>query len=99
MAPGFSPPVGYAAAYEKRAALERDSRSSKKGWRSTAHASALADRLLIERQVLVDAHVAGQAQHALGDDVAQDLVAAAGDAQRRRIEQRLLEERIGGHRL
>jgi hypothetical protein len=37
-----------------------------------------------ERQVLVDPHVGRQAEHALGDDVAQDLVGAAGDARGRR---------------
>src|SRR5690349_23270925 len=38
-------------------------------------------RQVLERHVLVDADVARQAQHALGDDVLQDLVRAAGDAQ------------------
>src|SRR6266508_3287060 len=49
---------------------------------------------LAERYVLVDADVARQPQHPLGDDVAQDLVGAARDAQARRIEQRLLEPAI-----
>src|SRR5262249_35206492 len=37
-------------------------------------------RNLVERHVLVDPDVAGQAKHALGDDVAHDLVGAALDA-------------------
>src|SRR5579864_8410371 len=42
-------------------------------------ASPPPGRDLVERHVLVDPDVSGQAQHALGDDVAQDLVGAAGD--------------------
>src|SRR5262245_2519122 len=41
-------------------------------------------RDLVERHVLVDADVAGEPQHTLGNDVAQDLVGAAGNAHRRR---------------
>src|SRR4051812_36434255 len=37
-------------------------------------------RDLVERHVLVHPDIAGQPEHALGDDVAQDLVGAAGDA-------------------
>src|SRR5690349_4498741 len=43
-------------------------------------------RDLVERHVLVDADVTGQAEHALGDDVAQNFVGTAGDTHRRRIE-------------
>ena len=48
---------------------------------------------LLNGSVLVDAHVGRQAQHALGDDVAHDLVGAAGDARGRRRHQGLLEHR------
>ena len=48
-------------------------------------------RDLVERHILVDADVTGQAKHALGNDVAQDLVGAAGDAYRWRTQQHLLE--------
>src|SRR5512140_1171807 len=48
-------------------------------------------RYLVERHVLVDADIAGQPQHALGDDVAHDLVGAAGDAGAGRAQQHLLE--------
>src|SRR5689334_21217220 len=37
-------------------------------------------RYLVERHVLVDPDIAGQAEHALGDDIAHDLVGAALDA-------------------
>src|SRR5262249_20903164 len=47
-----------------------------------------------EGAVLVDADLRGQPQHALGDDVAQDLVGAAGDAHPRRAEVSLLPERL-----
>ena len=49
------------------------------------------NRNLVERHVLVDADVAGQTQHALGDDVAQDFIGAAGDPHRGRTQQHLLE--------
>ena len=44
-------------------------------------------RDLVERRVAIDADVAGQTEHALRDDVAQDLVGAARDAQARRVEE------------
>ena len=50
---------------------------------------------LVKRQVLVDADILRQAEHALGDDVLQDLVRAAGDAKARRPHEALLEDRIG----
>src|SRR5262249_56700684 len=49
---------------------------------------------LAEGAVLVDADLRGQPQHALGDDVAQDLVGTAGDAHPRRAEVGLLPERL-----
>src|SRR6185312_140482 len=42
--------------------------------------SSSLGRDLVERHVLVDPDIAGQTQHALRDDVAQDLVGTAGDA-------------------
>src|SRR5216684_3064823 len=39
-------------------------------------------RDLVIRHILVDTNIAGQTQHPLGDDVAQDLVGAAGNAHR-----------------
>src|SRR6516164_11065214 len=46
---------------------------------------------LVERHVLVDPDIAGQAKHALGDDVAHDLVRAALDAGTGRAQQHRLE--------
>src|ERR1700744_5026946 len=48
-------------------------------------------RYLVERHVLVDPDVAGQTEHALGDDVAHDLVGAAFDAGAGRAQQHRLE--------
>src|SRR5215475_7540347 len=48
-------------------------------------------RYLVERHVLVDSDIAGQTQHAFGDDVAHDLVGAALDAGARRAQQHRLE--------
>src|SRR5665647_77589 len=48
-------------------------------------------RYLVERNVLVDPDVAGQAEHALGDDVAHDLVGAAFDPGAGRAQQHRLE--------
>src|ERR1700674_5364549 len=52
---------------------------------------ARAGRQLVEGQVAVHADILRQAQHALRDDIAQDLVGAGGDAPARRGEQRFLE--------
>src|SRR5215813_10134955 len=48
-------------------------------------------RYLVERHVLVDPDIAGQPEHALGDDVAHDLVGAAFDAGAGRAQQHRLE--------
>src|SRR4029077_1926825 len=48
-------------------------------------------RYLVERHVLVDPDIAGQTKHALGDDVAHDLVGAAFDPGARRTQQHRLE--------
>src|SRR5258708_9218410 len=48
---------------------------------------------LVERHVLVDPDVGRHAQHALGHDVAQDLVGAAGDAEARAADPLRLEAR------
>src|ERR1700675_779673 len=48
-------------------------------------------RYLVERHVLVDPDIAGQAEHALGDDVAHDLVGAAFDPGAGRAQQHCLE--------
>src|SRR5262249_33223630 len=61
--------------------------------------SARAGGKLIERTVAGYPHVVGQAQHALGDDVAQNLVRARGDADARRGEQRFLEGSPQGRRV
>ena len=53
--------------------------------------NASLGRDLVERHVLVDPDIAGQAEHALGDDVAHDLVGAAFDAGAGRAEQHRLE--------
>src|ERR1700722_17297171 len=53
--------------------------------------SASLGRNFVERDILVDPDVAGQAEHALGDDVAEDFVGAAGNAHRRRRQQHGLE--------
>src|SRR6266704_1918335 len=52
---------------------------------------------LVERDVLVDPYIAGQAEHPLGDDVAHDLVGAAFDPGTGRTQQHRLEfaERFG----
>src|SRR5579863_5831647 len=52
-----------------------------------------AGRDVLERHVLVHAHLLGQPQHPLGDDVAHDLIGAAGDPYAGGAEQGLLEER------
>src|SRR5215468_6222184 len=52
---------------------------------------ATLGRDLIERHVLVDPDVAGQAKHALGDDVAHDLVGAAFDPGAGRAQEHRLE--------
>src|SRR5207248_10152391 len=54
-------------------------------------ASALAGPELAERHVLVDANVCRKPEDPFGDDVAQHFLAAAGNAQARGIEQRLLK--------
>jgi len=46
---------------------------------------------LTERRVLVRPQIAWQAQHSLGDDVAEDFVCAAGYAQARRPEVAVLQ--------
>src|SRR5580693_9312658 len=51
-------------------------------------------RQFVERHVLVDADVLRQTEHALGDDVAQDLVGATGDAKTRRRQPAALEETV-----
>src|ERR1700744_403286 len=48
-------------------------------------------RYLVERHVLVDPDIAGQAKHALGDDVAHDLIGAAFNAGTGRAHQHRLE--------
>src|SRR6185437_5038728 len=48
-------------------------------------------RYLVERHILVDPDIAGQPEHALGDDVAHDLVGAAFDAGTWRAQQHRLE--------
>ena len=49
-------------------------------------------RELVERDAAVEARLLGQAEHALADDVALDLVGAAADRERRRGE----EQRVPG---
>jgi hypothetical protein len=39
-----------------------------------------SDREVLERRVFVGADLAGKAEDALGDDVLQDFISAAGDA-------------------
>jgi hypothetical protein len=53
-------------------------------WRRHFAVSALARGQVLEGQLAVHAHVSGQPEHALGDDIAQDLVGARGDARARR---------------
>src|SRR6185312_13236000 len=48
---------------------------------------------LVERDALVGADVGGQAEHALGDDVAEDFVGAALDPHRGRAHEDALEAR------
>src|SRR5260370_4243953 len=55
-------------------------------------------RYLVERNILVDPDIAGQPEHALGDDVAHDLVGTAFDARSRRAQQHRLEF-SGGFRI
>ena len=52
---------------------------------------------LVERHVLVDADILGQAQNAFGNDVLQDLVRAARNPQARGPHEALLEDGIGRH--
>src|SRR5579864_4022824 len=59
--------------------------------RMRSSSSPSLGRDLVERYVLVDPDVAGQPQHALGDDVAHDLVGAAFDAGAGRAQQHRLE--------
>src|ERR1700724_382191 len=55
-------------------------------------------RYLVERNVLVDPDIAGQSEHAFGDDVAHDLVGAAFDTGAGRAQQHRLEF-SGGFRI
>src|SRR6266478_9100145 len=55
-------------------------------------------RYLVERNILVDPDIAGQSEHALGNDVAHDLVGAAFDPRSRRAQQHRLEF-SGGFRI
>src|SRR5437868_10784873 len=53
--------------------------------------SASLGRNLVERNILVDADIAGQTQHAFGDDVAHDFVGAAFDPGSGRAQQHRLK--------
>src|SRR5690606_29183685 len=46
---------------------------------------------ILKRHALIHAHVLRQAEHAFGDDVFQDFIGAAGDAQARREHVALVE--------
>src|SRR5580704_1925036 len=74
--------------------------SRRKYSRLPAHCPArglsLSGFQLAERYVLVGTNVAGQSENPFGNDVAQNLIAAAGDPQARRVEERLLKP--GFHR-
>src|SRR5882757_3713663 len=70
-------------------------------WRAPRNDDVLGSspgRYLVERHVLVDPDIAGQAEHALGDDVAHDLVGAAFDAGAGGTQQHRLEV-SGGFRV
>src|SRR4029077_4610623 len=61
-----------------------------------ARGLSLSGFQLAEWCVFVGTNVAGQSENPFGNDVAQNLIAAAGDPQARRVEERLLKP--GFHR-